>query len=303
MPPRRAGWAFSNGNDPDATELNDNPSDLQKSFCIELYSRSFNQSRARNDSARSSLRLGVENQFKWQNGRTLTVCFLGYPSEYLKRRVKEIAPQWMRYANIKFHFVEGQRADIRIKFTGLNGNSSSYVGSDNLNISPHEETMELGLVDSSSEALIRRTVLHEFGHALGCVHEHSQPNFPFHWNEQVVIDAHRGIWDAQTVRDNIFEKYNHQQVTASSFDRRSIMLYHFPQNGRERGMGPRRTQIFPRRISSSYRQSTRSLPSLPTLILLILHDLLALLVLRHQIYAVTLIVEKHIYARPITTGS
>jgi len=48
--------------------------------------------------------------------------------------------------------------------------------------------MNLGVVD---EAHIRGTVLHEFGHALGLVHEHQRPKDqqPFEWSKPVVIKS------------------------------------------------------------------------------------------------------------------
>jgi hypothetical protein len=82
-----------------------------------------------------------------------------------------------------------------------------------------------GIDETSLETRIRHVILHEFGHALGCVHEHMQPNFPLTWNEQVVLDAHQGIWDEDRARENIFKRYTHDDVQASPFDPESIMLY------------------------------------------------------------------------------
>jgi hypothetical protein len=136
----------------------------------------------------------------------------------------------MQFANIKFHFVTGRSADIRIAFTGRGGRSDSYVGTGNVSVNSLLPTMNLGLDDSSPPQKIQRTALHEFGHALGCIHEHSQPNFDFEWNRQAVIDAHRGIWDQSTVEHNIFYKYNRRDVQSSALDQFSIMLYPIPES-------------------------------------------------------------------------
>jgi hypothetical protein len=88
--------------------------------------------------------------------------------------------------------------------------------------------MELALDDTSQAVVILRTTLHEFGHALGCIHEHSQPNADINWNRQAVIDDHEGIWTELEVEQNIFEKYDAEQVQSSDFDRFSIMLYPIP---------------------------------------------------------------------------
>ncbi|KAH9995887.1 hypothetical protein BJV74DRAFT_298804 [Russula compacta] len=228
MPDAPASSTNPSGTDshPDATLLED-PSDSEGFFCVEMSRDPSDEFKEEYDSgpqaAFTVYSLALENANQWENGRTLTVCFLDGSAD-LQRRVKEIASEWMRYANIKFQFVEGREAEIRIKFTGKGGPSRSWVGKDNLWTSA-EETMALGIEETSLEARIRHVVLHEFGHALGCVHEHMQPNFPLTWNEQVVIDAHKGIWDEDRVRENIFRKYAQDEVQASRFDPESIMLY------------------------------------------------------------------------------
>jgi len=76
---------------------------------------------------------------------------------------------------------------------------------------------------------IRRPILHEFGHALGCIHEHQSPVASIQWNEPVVIRAHAlGGWDEATVRHNIFGKYTQSKITNSTFDPLSIMIYPIP---------------------------------------------------------------------------
>lgn len=215
---------------PSGTDSNsDDPSDSEGFFCVEL-SRGSSDHQPKEEfdfgpqSAAPLMYLALENTNQWENGRTLTVCFLDGSTD-LQSRVKEIASEWMPYANIKFQFVDGREAEIRIKFSGKGGPSRSWVGKDNLYLSSEEETMSLGIDETSPEARMRHVILHEFGHALGCVHEHMQPNFPLTWNEQVVIDAHKGIWSEDRVRENIFRKYTHDEVQASTFDPESIMLY------------------------------------------------------------------------------
>jgi hypothetical protein len=222
------------------------------SFCIEMYPRDdsasirYDAPASERDSAHQRLAelssehaissdsthsgplaLGVVTDAKWANGRTLTVCFFnGSPA--LRQNVRNIAILWTQFANIRFRFVAGRSADIRITFTGNGGGSQSYVGTWNETVDSSEATMELALADNSQAVVIRRTTLHEFGHALGCIHEHSQPNVPFEWNKQVVIDAHEGIWTEAEVENNIFEKYDAEQVESSDFDQNSIMLYPIP---------------------------------------------------------------------------
>lgn len=64
------------------------------------------------------------------------------------------------------------KADIRIDFKQGAG-SSSRVGTDALTEKDQSKrTMNLDIRLGQSEEFIRRKVLHEFGHVLGCEHEH-----------------------------------------------------------------------------------------------------------------------------------
>ena len=113
----------------------------------------------------------------WKPGKILKVKFVD-PSAtaFQKGKVQEYAAQWMQHANIRFEFdvPRSEFAEIRVTFLGK-GNCS-LIGVDALIASiadKTEATMRLSSVtEDQTEEIIRRTVLHEFGHALGLVHEH-----------------------------------------------------------------------------------------------------------------------------------
>lgn len=166
----------------------------------------------------------------WVSGRTLKIRFLsGSPT--LQNKVKAVAGTWTQYANLKFNWITTGKADIRIDFSGSGGNSS-FVGTDCLSQPQSVATMKLGrLQESSGQDEIRRAVLHEFGHALGCVHEHQSPLSSIEWNKpKIYADMAKAPnhWDEKTVNHNIITKLSSKEVLSRQFDLDSIMLYAYP---------------------------------------------------------------------------
>ena len=73
--------------------------------------------------------------------------------------------------------------------------------------------------------------MHEFGNALGCIHEHQQPNEHLQWNKEAVYAQFSGPpnnWSKADIDFNILEKYSPNGINATIFDMHSIMLYQFP---------------------------------------------------------------------------
>jgi hypothetical protein len=177
-------------------------------------------------------RMALINAKKWGNGATLRCRFLdGTPK--MRKKVEAYAHQWEQYGRIKFKFVKTGTAEIRISFTADPG-SWSAVGRDALNqqyFPLHQPTMNYGwLRDGTDDNEYSRVVLHEFGHALGCIHEHSSPNFNRKWNVKEVMKYFQGppnYWSAQDIQHNVLGKYSPTGVSATKYDPQSIMLYAF----------------------------------------------------------------------------
>ncbi len=177
-------------------------------------------------------RMAVVLTKKWAAGSTLMCRFLdGSPK--MKQKVEALAHQWEKHANIKFKFVTSGPAQIRISFFADRG-SWSAVGRDALvtQVFPlHQPTMNFGwLRDDTPDVEYTRVVLHEFGHALGCIHEHQSPTFSRQWNGQQVLRHFSGppnFWTPQQIEHNVLKKYSPQGIIATSFDPQSIMLYAF----------------------------------------------------------------------------
>lgn len=120
----------------------------------------------------------------WKPGRTLRVTFMdGEPGVH--QRVEQFAHEWSRYANIKFVFGSDPASEVRISF--LQPGSWSYIGTDVLTIPRNQPTMNFGWLKSSTpNDEYSRVVIHEFGHAIGCIHEHQNPATNIPWNKEAV---------------------------------------------------------------------------------------------------------------------
>lgn len=179
-------------------------------------------------------RLALLKAKKWLPGRTLRVRFLdGSPA--MQDKVAKYARTWCDYANIKFAFGNYKSAHIRISFFADAG-SWSALGTDALVRSwlpANQPTMNYGwLRDNTPDEEYSRVVIHEFGHALGAIHEHQNPaGAPLQWDKDAVYKYFSGppnFWSKDQIDFNILNRYNLDQLQGSAFDPDSIMLYEFP---------------------------------------------------------------------------
>ncbi|MBN1146189.1 MAG: hypothetical protein JXA78_02960 [Anaerolineales bacterium] len=177
------------------------------------------------------IQMALETRTLWKPGRSLRVCFLdGDPR--VQEKVEEVAHTWEQHANIKFVFGDDPDAEIRISFIADPG-SWSYLGTDALSRPKNEPTMNYGWLQPDTPAEeFQRVVLHEFGHALGCIHEHQSPAGEIPWNKPAVYRSYAGppnFWPKEKVDVNFFQKYALEITQFSEFDPQSIMLYPIPK--------------------------------------------------------------------------
>ena len=174
--------------------------------------------------------MAVLKDARWTPGRTITIAFTdGHP--VVKERVKAIALEWLEVVNLDFQFIDDPTdANIRISFEQRG--SWSYLGNRCLEIHTSLPTMNYGWLEPDlSDEAFRRVVLHEFGHALGAVHEHSNPNADIPWDVQAVLDYYMGPpnnWDRDQVEFNVLDAYSADLTNHTEFDDESIMLYPIP---------------------------------------------------------------------------
>ncbi len=166
----------------------------------------------------------------WQPGRTLRVRFLEGDAA-VQAKVEHYAHIWSQYANITFAFGADPDAEIRVSFS--QPGSWSYLGTDALSIPAGEPTMNYGWLTPTTEDMeYSRVVVHEFGHALGCIHEHQSPGAGvIPWDREAVYRFYGGPpnnWPRSVVDQNIFRRYATKLTRYTKFDRKSIMLYAIP---------------------------------------------------------------------------
>ena len=170
---------------------------------------------------------------------------------------KIIADQFAPYTGVTFQFnldpSQGNQGNIRISFDP-SGGCYSRLGTDALqNWGGLNETMNFGWMDAPFNNTFTynnvsyttpsnfdqggypgegTTITHEFGHAVGMIHEHQTPfNNPLVWNTSYVYSIFTGPpnnWSREEVDYNIIDSYNSTGLNGSSFDGKSMMKYYIP---------------------------------------------------------------------------
>lgn len=169
-------------------------------------------------------RMAVVVESLWKPGTTLHVSFLDGDAT-VRQKVEAVAHGWEDHANIHLRFGDRPDADIRVSFQ--QEGSWSYVGRDALQVPVDEPTMNYGwLTPASEDAEYSRVVLHEFGHALGCIHEHQSPAVTIPWDPKAVY-AYYALqgWSKADTDQNVLIPYSPEGMQFSMFDPESIMLY------------------------------------------------------------------------------
>ena len=174
--------------------------------------------------------------------------------DMIKRVVNE---RFSPITNLTFQFVTDiSISNIRISFT--NTGSWSYLGTDCNRIPKDNATMNFGWFEIS-------VVLHEFGHALGMVHEHQSAfGNQIQWNLPKVYNWAKTTqgWDAEQTDMQILDKYDRTEINGSTFDPKSVMLYFYPADltldNKGTSINPRLSQVDTIYLNSKYPGSAQT---------------------------------------------
>lgn len=200
--------------------------------------------------AEKAQRAAFLNNVTWPDNYVIKVAFFKEPFKYEGNTenpnytpekaifVKETVEKNLNpLINIRFEWdVPLANSDCRIMFVSERG-AWSLLGTQSLDAPKNEPTMNLGWIDDETDydnIVFKGTgivILHEFGHLLGMIHEHSRIDASFGWNKEEVYRQLGGPpnnWSKKDCDEQIFQAYKKNEFNGSAYDKYSMMHYFFP---------------------------------------------------------------------------
>ncbi|KAG6844314.1 hypothetical protein H0H87_007843 [Tephrocybe sp. NHM501043] len=171
----------------------------------------------------------------WNSGSTISYSYFGRTNNQ-QAAVDLVAQEWTYYANLSLQRQadSDKTAMVRIAFAA-NAGSWSSIGKGALDIKDGGITMNLGWIEDSPTISDndRGTILHEWGHALGLMHEHQSParGGKITLNPTEVYSYYRATqgWSDALIKSQILDVFNTENVSNySQLDITSIMMYFMP---------------------------------------------------------------------------
>ncbi|WP_343697482.1 matrixin family metalloprotease [Flavobacterium sp.] len=214
-------------NDDNSKQDNYNPENEEVILCMTDYMNALNDPNSKPTAA-------SRKSSRWEVGQTIKVKFLD-GSNIQHELVKQYVSQWTEYANLNFEYVSKiEDAHIAVAFNLGRPGAWSEIGARLLLPGSlyfnYQNTPSMRLGDISNSDSSRRTVLHEFGHALGLVHETTNPTANINWDlpktYKYFYDSKD--WSKEEVDRQVIQKMNSNDTDYSIYAPLSIMHYNTP---------------------------------------------------------------------------
>ena len=185
----------------------------------------------------------ANNDLAWENGDVILVKFMdNVGSQQVRDMIMRYAKTWEQYGNITFKFIKKLPSGIEPDFIDYKSYVDQYKnggpflqylknkGTDFKNYTYRDLYRDvIAFKDPNVKwnyNSMQGTTTHEFGHALGLLHEQSYPK-GIKWNKDTVYKYYAKYqgWDKQKVDYNVIGASDIFYTNGTSYDPLSIMHY------------------------------------------------------------------------------